>query len=184
MKLAVIFPGIGYRMDRPLLYESKKLAMKYGYGVLEVRYEGFPENIKGNREKMMQAYQVALEQTEQILEGVEFGQYENLLFISKSIGTTVSAVYADKYHLHTNNVFYTPVAEFFQVVKQNNGIVFHGTQDPWVTTETVRLECAKYGLPLYVTEGANHSLETGDTKKDAENLRIIMNRTEQYIKSC
>lgn len=182
MKLAVIFPGIGYRTDRPLLYYSKKLAMKYGYGAAEVPYQGFPENVKGSREKMMQAFQIAMQQTEQILGGVEFEQYESLLFISKSIGTTVSAAYADKYHLHTNNIFYTPVSTFFQVVKQN-GIVFHGTGDPWVTTEVVRTGCAEHGLPLYMTEGANHSLETGDAVKDAENLKVIMEQTEKYIKS-
>lgn len=182
MKLAVIFPGIGYHTDRPLLYESKKLAMKYGYGVAEVQYKGFPDNIKGNREKMIQAFQIAMEQTEQILEGADLGQYESLLFISKSIGTTVAAAYADKYHLRTNNVFYTPVSAFFQVVKQN-GIVFHGTGDPWVTTETVRSGCAEHGLPLYVTEGANHSLETGNATQDAENLKTIMEQTEKYIKS-
>lgn len=182
MKLAVIFPGIGYRTDRPLLYHSKKLAMKYGYGVAEVLYKGFPENVKGNREKMMQAFRIAMKQTEQILEGVDFGQYESILFISKSIGTTVAAAYADKYHLRTDNVFYTPVGEFFRVVKQR-GIVFHGTKDPWVTTDVVRSGCAEHGLPLYVTEGANHSLETGDEQTDRENLKIIMEQTEKYIRS-
>lgn len=181
MKLAVIFPGIGYRIDRPLLCESKKLAMKHGYGVVEVPYKGFPENVKGNREKMMQAFQIAMEQTEQMLEGVAFGQYENLLFISKSIGTTVAAAYADKHHLRADHVFFTPVEMFFRVVKQK-GIVFHGTADPWVTTEKVKSGCAEHGLPLYITKGANHSLETGDPETDEENLKMIMEQVEKYIR--
>ena len=39
----------------------------------------------------------------------------------------------------------------------------------------------KAGFPLYVTEGANHSLETGDVMTDLENLQKIMQITEKYI---
>ncbi len=30
-KLAVLFPGVGYQIDRPLLYHSAKLARERGY---------------------------------------------------------------------------------------------------------------------------------------------------------
>ena len=32
-KLAVLFPGVGYHVDRPLLYHSAKLARERGYEV-------------------------------------------------------------------------------------------------------------------------------------------------------
>ena len=32
-KLAVLFPGVGYQIDRPLLYHSAKLARERGYEV-------------------------------------------------------------------------------------------------------------------------------------------------------
>ena len=35
-KTAIIFPGIGYHTDKPLLYYSKKLAAESGYHVIEV----------------------------------------------------------------------------------------------------------------------------------------------------
>lgn len=181
MKLAVIFPGIGYHTDKPLLYYSKKIASAYGYEIVEVPYKKFPKNVRGDKEKMIEAFQTALEQTEEILREIDFNRYEKLLFISKSIGTIVASVYADKHQLKTNHIFYTPVGEFFQVPGQS-GIVFHGTGDPWVTTDTVRTGCEAYGLPLYVTKEANHSLETGRVARDIENLRIIMEQTENYIK--
>ena len=37
-KLAVIFPGVGYHSDKPLLYYSKKLAKNHGYEIKEVKY--------------------------------------------------------------------------------------------------------------------------------------------------
>ena len=43
--------------------------------------------------------------------------------------------------------------------------------------------CEEGGYPLYVTEDANHSLETGNVAKDLENLQEIMRVTEEYIGS-
>ena len=37
-KIAVLFPGIGYHTDKPLLYYSRKLAMERGYEIIEVKY--------------------------------------------------------------------------------------------------------------------------------------------------
>ena len=41
-KLAVLFPGVGYHVDRPLLYHSAKLARERGYEVCAVSYPPLP----------------------------------------------------------------------------------------------------------------------------------------------
>lgn len=41
-KLAVIFPGIGYTADKPLLHYSKRIAANHGYEIRIVDYKGFP----------------------------------------------------------------------------------------------------------------------------------------------
>ena len=179
-KLAVVFPGIGYHCDKPLLYYSKKIAKKCGYEIKEVPYGNFPDGVKGSPEKMQQAFFQALEQTEEILKDVEFSQYESILFLSKSVGTAVAAAYAEKKHLKTENVFYTPVEQSFAFMKQP-GIVFHGTKDPWAETDMVIKKCKESQHPVYLTEDANHSLETGDVLKDLQNMHEIMSLTEQYI---
>ena len=51
-KLAVIFPGVGYHTDKPLLYYSKKIAAQNGYEIREVPYGNFPQGVKGSKEKM------------------------------------------------------------------------------------------------------------------------------------
>ena len=61
------------------------------------------------------------------------------------------------------------------------GIAFTGTKDSWVDYEAVKEGCEKGGFPLYITEGANHSLETGDVMTDLENLQKIMLAAEKYI---
>ena len=179
-KLAVIFPGVGYHTDKPLLYYSKKLAFQNGYEIVEVPYGKFPKGVKGSREKMEKAFFSAVEQAETILKDVDFSAYDDILFISKSVGTAVSAAYGGKHHLKTRNIYYTPVEASFQFMTQP-GIVFTGTKDSWVDHEAIKEGCKKGGFPLYVIEDANHSLETGDVKKDLENLEEIMAVTADYI---
>jgi len=180
MKLAIIFPGIGYHVDKPLLYYAKKLAVSYGYEIVEVEYKNFSKDIKGNREKMLEAFQFGVEQTEEILEEIDFSKYEQILCISKSIGTAIASVYTSRHQLETKNIFYTPVIESFEVMEQE-GIVFHGTSDPWAKTKDVEEECKKKNLPLVEIKDANHSLETGNAIKDIKNLKKLMKKTKKYI---
>ena len=73
MKLAVFFPGIGYRCDKPLLYYSRKLAKECGYEetiALSYAYDG--GNIRGNEEKMQQAFESLYEQAEKSLSAIAF----------------------------------------------------------------------------------------------------------------
>ena len=171
-KLAVIFPGVGYHTDKPLLYYSKKLASRNGYEIVEVPYGKFPKGVKGSREKMEKAFFSVVEQAEEILKAVDFSGYDDILFISKSVGTAVSSAYAGKYHLKTRNIF--------QFMTQP-GIAFTGTKDSWVDHVAIKEGCEKGGFPLHITEDADHSLETGNVLKDLENLREIMRVTEEYI---
>lgn len=181
--LAVFFPGIGYHTDKPLLYYSKKLAAAYGYEILEADYGTLPAgNIKGNHEKMTEAFRQGLDAVTEQLADVDFVRYERILFVSKSIGTAVAAAYALQNRLPALHIYYTPVEESFQAIG-TEGIVFHGTADPWARTEVIRSECHKRGLPLYITEDANHSLETGNVQTDLKNMARIMERAEEYIRT-
>ncbi|MCD7820407.1 MAG: alpha/beta hydrolase [Lachnospiraceae bacterium] len=179
-KIAVIFPGIGYHTDKPLLYYSKKLALQHGYEIKDVPYGGFERNIKGDSVKMYAAFESAVAQCGEILKDVEFDKYDSVLFISKSIGTAVAAAYAAKRGIQTRNIFFTPVEQSFQVMK-DDGILFHGTADPWLDHEIFLRECGKTEYPCYLVEGGNHSLETGDALKDLENLWWIMETVDQYL---
>lgn len=179
-KIAVIFPGIGYHCDKPLLYYSKMIAKSKDFDILEVSYGNFPKGVKGNAEKMTEAFFSAMEQAEELLKDVEWTKYDQILFVSKSIGTAVAAAYARKYELETRNVFLTPVEQSFQFIQQE-GIVFHGTADPWAATSMVEQECNRMGLPLYKIVAANHSLETNDPIENIENLHMVMDIINKYI---
>lgn len=89
-KLAIFFPGIGYHCDKPLLYYARKLTQECGYEesiLLSYSYDG--RNIRGDEQKMQQAFEALYAQAEQQLSKVDFGKYSEILFVSKSVGTII-----------------------------------------------------------------------------------------------
>lgn len=180
-KLAVIFPGIGYHCDKPLLYHAKKIAAACGYEIREVPYQGFPARVKGDPEKMRRSFEMAMDQTEEILGDVCWEDYSGLLFISKSVGTVVAAAFAGRHGLRTRNIYFTPVAATFSFAPQE-GIVFHGTADPWATDEEIEAGCRACGLPLVNVPDTNHSLElAADPIRDLQILQDVMRQVETYL---
>ncbi len=87
-------------------------------------------NIRGNEEKMKEAYEALFSQSEAELTDIDWSEYDDILFISKSIGTIIAASYAEKYGLEkARHVLYTPLAQTF-LFAPTNAIAFIGTADP------------------------------------------------------
>lgn len=186
MKIAVLFPGIGYHADKPLLYYAGKLARSLGYEVIPLSYGGFPKKIAGDRQRMEQSFRIALEQAEALLKDTDWERADEILFLSKSIGTVVAGAYAER-HLkdraeRVRHVLYTPVEATFDHIC-GQAAAFHGTADPWVTDEIVERRCAELSIALYEYPDANHSLETGNVRTDLGTLRSVMEITDQFIRT-
>lgn len=180
-KIAVLFPGVGYTFDRPLLYFAAKLAEKRGYEIRRVSYGNFPKNMRGDAAKMQAAFDSAAAEAREILSDVDWGSYTEILFISKSIGTIVAAEFRKANGIHARSISYTPMRHTF-LFAEGEGIMFHGTADPWEPDNAAVEEgCRRIGQPLYLFEGANHSLETGDVDTDIVNLRRVMKLTADFM---
>ena len=179
MKIACLFPGIGYTCDKPLLYYSRKLFASLGWEVVSVPYGGFPPGVKGNAKKMKKCAEMALEQAEDLLKGIDWPRYDSILFVSKSVGTVVAGAYAARHHVSCRHVLFTPVEDTFSHGVKD-AVVFHGTADPWADSGAIRKACRDAGLPLYITENANHSLETGDLETDLDTVKDAMRIVREY----
>lgn len=181
-RLAVLFPGIGYNFDRPLLHFAAEQAAQFGYEVLKVSYSGFPPKIRGDREKMAASLALAREQTETILKDVDWHGRDSVIFISKSIGTVVAAQYAWEHHIPAGQILFTPFPETFRVPMSGRAAAFHAETDPWMDNQAVLGAAEKAGVPMKVYPEGNHSLETGDTVRDIEILEEIFRETEEFFR--
>ncbi|MDE5598304.1 MAG: alpha/beta hydrolase [Lachnospiraceae bacterium] len=182
-KIAIFFPGIGYHCDKPLLYYSRNIARELGYqNYRNVSYTYQAGNIRGNEEKMKEAYEALFLQAEAALTDIIWAEYDDVLFISKSIGTIIAASYAEKYGLKdARHILYTPLAQTY-LFSPKHAIAFIGTADPWSNTdEIIRLSNANR-IPLTVYDECNHSLECSDTLKNLETLTDVMQKTRDFCK--
>ena len=182
-KLAVLFPGIGYHCDKPLLYYSKKLARQQGYEVVEIHYDFDGEilDVKNNAHRMMEAVEEFGRQAQSQLADISFDQYTSVVFVGKSIGTAIAARLAKGKELSVKQVVLTPVPDTLKNLPKENTIVFHGLSDPWCDNDIVDRAQAETGFELHLVEGANHSLETGDPMRDLEIVREVIEKVASSV---
>ena len=182
-KLAVIFPGIGYTADKPLLYYTSRLARKHGYQIQTVSYGTLPENIKGDSVKMRQAFDLALAQTEESLRDIDWISYGSILFISKSIGTAISSAYAALNiilnakisclrHWQTPSPSRSPGSIAFRY----RALPIRGLETG-AAIQTVRALLVHFFSP----KTPIIPLETGDIQTDLSILKTTMGRVERFI---
>lgn len=180
-KITVCFPGVGYHCDKPLLYYGRNIAGKLGYeNSRNVNYAYDAGNIRGNEKKMKEAYKILFSQAEAELADMIWTEYDDILFLSKSIGTIIAASYAKKYGLtHTRHVLYTPLAQTY-LFAPNHAISFIGTDDPWSDADEIARLSEKNHIPLVTYEGCDHSLECGDALKNIDILKDVMLKTKDF----
>ena len=182
-KIAVIFPGMGYTKDRPLLYFAGKIAKSCGYELIFVEYKDVSWNkeLLKDHSKMTEIFKKCIESSEEILADVDLGSLEDTVFISKSIGTVIAAAVAKRHSASVRQICFTPIEQFSDFIEDGNALVFYGGSDPFADPEAIARICHEKSLEAYRVEGANHSLEVTDVKKDSENLAFVMDKVTDKI---
>ena len=180
-KLMVVFPGMGYTKDKPLLYYAIKIARNKGYEIVDIDYTHFFTAAKFNDADVDAKIEKSYEMVVEALGTVDFKAYDTVVFAGKSMGTMLSARYAEEYGVEAEQLWYTPLEPTYEHGCRE-AIAFIGTKDPF--SDVVKLgETAKaQGIPIYVYQGGNHSLETGDVDEDIRTLGEVMKRTEEFLK--
>lgn len=176
MKLALIFPGIGYTCDKPLLYYEQKL-LDDEYEIHRIDYG----NISKSKSDLFQTFELAYQRVLEAYKDFDFTKYDTILVISKSIGTAIACRLEKDLHIHSYNILYTPIAYTFDYVE--SGIAFSGTKDPWVEVELVKNKCEELCIPYYLYDDCNHSLETQDVQKNLEILQEVMQYTLKFLET-
>ena len=179
-QLAVIFPGMGYNKDKPLLYYSSKLVQGRGYELINIEYHDLPEKVRGDAAKLKIAADMAYDQAAEQLDAFPFSVYEDILFIGKSIGTVIAAKFAMVHDLKTRQIWYTPVEATFSFGLRN-AIAFIGEADPWSDLSIVRKLADENGITLWTYPECNHSLESADVIRNIEYMNSVMRLTKEFI---
>ncbi len=179
-RLAVIIPGIGYTKDKPILYYSSKLLRESGYEILNVFFSGMPENIMKDDSLKLLAVKLAYEQMTEQLSDVKFSEYEEVVFVGKSLGTIAAAKYVSDNGVNAKQIWYTPLEKTFSY-NSKNVLAFIGNADPWSDIDVIRSEAERCGTSLVEYEACNHSLESGDILRDITTLEDSLRKVWDFI---
>ena len=130
-------------------------------------------------------FKLLYSRTREYLKDVDWSRYEEILFLSKSIGTVMSAALAEELGekgKKIRQILYTPLEYTFRFHPQD-AIGFVGTRDSHVVTSQVVQLAEEQGIPMQVYEGAGHSLETGNVLRDLEIMQDVMAKTREFVKN-
>ena len=173
-KLVIMFPGVVYTMDFPLLYYASFLYEARGYEQIHMKYNSiFFEPDLTREEKSLRVRDYVWEKAKDI----DFSEYDEVVFLSKSFGTAEAGYLAEKLGINPTQIYLTPVPRALPYIKEADTVVI-GTADE------VYPECktyfAEHGIqPMYV-EGADHSLEVkGKPFESLEILRDVMKHIDR-----
>ena len=182
-RIAVIFPGVGYTKDRPLLYYAGKQAVKCGYELVHIDFSGIEwskEKLK-DQDFLRRVMERCLTITEDSLEKIKDISSDDIVFISKSIGTAVATAYAKKKDLDAKQVCFSPLEMIEGYVHEGGAVLFYGNADPFADHTIIEKIGKDKKLEMHCIEGGNHSLETGDPCKDIDNLKQMIARVADVI---
>lgn len=172
-KLIVLFPGIRYSTNMPLLYYGRLKYEEKGYEVLHMNYDNTYKEVKTLEEAIKYGKEYALNK----LKDINFLDYDDVVFISKSMGTVVSGFIEEKLNINVRHIYLTPLNETLNYIKKGKNIIIvvSGTKDKHMDSEILKSHCLKENINFKLIEGANHRLEIkNDINKNIEILKEVV----------
>ncbi|MEE9187853.1 MAG: hypothetical protein V3U36_00700 [Anaerolineales bacterium] len=186
--LALIYPGLRYSCDKPLLYYTTKLLLERGYDVLQLR--------ANYRTPQFQDLSQA-DRTIQLIEdgkallnaGRQAKSYSNLLLTGKSLGTlTMAFIFnEDRSLLNAKTIWLTPLMHLppvSQISLELTGPAFvvGSDADPTFESEPVTKIQSMSNTTMQIIKHANHSLEIpGEPLRSLQILIQVMENMNSFL---
>lgn len=173
-KLVIIFPGAGYGLDCPLLYYADFLYETKGFDRLHMNYQNILSNAELSIEsKLVKVREYVLEQ----VKDVNFAVYDEIVFLSKSIGSVEAGILAERLGIKVIQVFITPIEEAISYCDKDSYVVI-GTRDK--AYQIYKEHCDTNKIEALYINDANHSLEVeGKPYKSIDVLKKVMQFVER-----
>lgn len=155
-KLLVLFPGRNYSCDKPLLYYAGKVFETRGYDVIRLSYGS---KLKTNKDDISGLIEEAKPYVEEELRKTDFNAYDDVVFISKSIGTALAGAYEKQKGIRARHIYLTPVADALSYMSRGKCMVIAGKEDRILDRRRLKIYCAEQDIPLKQFDEVGHSLE-------------------------
>ena len=108
---------------------------RYGYEIIRLDYGQDIHTFHGRTPAELEPIiKLAIKRTLPQLENVPFSEYDDIIFISKSIGTTIACQLETALQLKgkVHQFLMTPIPSTLRYLSDINGLFFAGTADPYM----------------------------------------------------
>ncbi|PJN56505.1 hypothetical protein PAEVO_32280 [Paenibacillus sp. GM2FR] len=176
-KLVVLFPGKNYPCDKPSLHFAGTSALQSGFDlmVLEYGYQAARTNLDIN--DLQRVIDESHESVQRII-----GKYNQVVFISKSLGTIVAGEVHGKLEIPIKHLFLTPIKDTIHYINKFNGLVVYGTKDEVFHRELADQINIDKVREVIEIPNANHSLETNNVEESIEILSKLVRIYLDFLK--
>lgn len=163
-RLVISFPG-GRGDEIPLLYFGAKIFEDKGYKKLFVKHPTSGDN----------SFEALCENARKGLRTIAWDEYEDVVFVAKSIGTEVACILREELGVDATLILFTPLPETLPYMKADSGIalVAAGTKDRYLDANVLREHCEKEQIPCYIEPNVGHRMEVMNDL--GRNLEIVEN---------
>ena len=168
--IAICFPGTGFTCKEALF---ERLGAEYaarGYDVIKLDFSHIPFK---EIETLEEAIAVAQRAAKRQLAHVSFADYEDVVFLSKSLGTVLAAEHDKAQTIGARHLFLTPLNKTLSLIQPSTRVIAMvlGTQDRFLTGRALANFCDSLAIRYCLIDGVNHSLkDDADAERTA---RII-----------
>lgn len=172
-KLLIEFPGRNYSCDKPILYYAGKIFEKRGYDIVRLEYN---YGLRGDKNDIAGLIEEAKVYIEKALSKIDFDAYEDIVFISKSMGTALAGYFEEFFKIRVRHIFFTPVQESLSYIKRGKCIVVAGKDDSLLDPRKLKIYCVEQDIALKQFEEVGHSLEHPDDMNKTFAILMVLIR--------
>lgn len=185
--LAVLFPGLRYTCDMPLLYYPTRLLLQRGADVLQLHTDYTSSKFQ-DLTRLEQAAIIGDDALTAVKVGLAERQYKILVLMGKSIGTLALAqLVASGLNLEPAVIWLTPLLHqplLVNAALQARGAALFicGTGDSTYHAAALAQICQQTAAQALLLENANHSLETpGDVAHSLQMMQQILQAEMAFL---
>lgn len=164
-KLVIAFPGTGFTTKETLFQECFSVFQGKGYQVVQLDFSMIPFK---EIETIAEAVEAANRQAALQLKDIRLEEYEDVVFLSKSLGTVCAGWLEGQWGCHPRQLYLTPIRETLDYIQTDSRVIalVLGNQDRLMSVEELEAFCVPRGLRMVVFAGVGHSLkDEGDSAR-------------------
>jgi len=185
--LGVIFPGLHYSCDKPLLYYSSQLLIQAGFDVLQLKTDYTRRDFQFSTHQERMNW-IMIDSQAAVSAGLDQRPYTRMVLVGKSMGTLAMAgLVSVEIDLQAASIWLTPLLN--QPLLVNAAMSFPGpalylvgTGDPTYIPEAMEQIIDKTGAEVHAIANANHSLEiSGKNQKSHRVLGDVLQLMSSFL---